>query len=67
MYSLFNLGMLGLDERATAESLFCSIAGRAVRFSKTAKFVAEEFLEITKSPWTFENAEVRSSVNPSAK
>ncbi len=46
MYSLFNLGMLGLDERAKAEMLFWEIAAKAVRFSKTAKFVADEFQEI---------------------
>jgi arginine decarboxylase len=46
MYSLFNLGMLALDERAKGEMLFWEIAAKAVRFSKTAKFVADEFQEI---------------------
>ena len=46
MYQLFNLGMLRLDERAKAESLFWSVADKAVRYSKTAKFVAEEFLDL---------------------
>jgi arginine decarboxylase len=46
MYSLFNLGMLGLEDRAKGESLFWSIAGKAVRHSKSAKFVAEEFQEL---------------------
>jgi len=46
MYSLFNLGLLGLPERAKGECLFWSIASKAVRFSKSAKFVAEEFLEL---------------------
>jgi arginine decarboxylase len=46
MYSLFNLGMLALRERAQGESLFWSIACKAVRYSKTAKFVAEEFVEL---------------------
>jgi arginine decarboxylase len=46
MYSLFNLGMLGLRERAQGESLFWSIACQAVRCSKTAKFVADEFVEL---------------------
>ncbi len=45
-HSLFNLGMLSLDERAKAETLFWEIAGKAVRFSKTAKFVADEFVEL---------------------
>jgi arginine decarboxylase len=46
MYQLFNLGMLGLEDRAKAETLFWEIAGKAVRFSKTAKFVADEFVEL---------------------
>ena len=46
MYSLFNLGMLGLEDRAKAETLFWRIAARAARFSKTAKHVAEEFSEL---------------------
>lgn len=46
MYSLFNLGMLGLDERAKAENLFWEIAAKAVRHSKSAKFVADEFQEL---------------------
>ena len=46
MYQLFNLGMLRLDERAKAESLFWSVADKAVRYSKTAKFTAEEFLDL---------------------
>lgn len=46
MYQLFNLGMLGLEDRAKAESLFWSIAERAVAHSKSAKFVADEFVEL---------------------
>jgi len=46
MYSLFNLGMLELADRAKAESLFWTIAGKAVRYSKTAKHVGEEFVEL---------------------
>jgi arginine decarboxylase len=46
MYSLFNLGMLGLEDRAKAESLFWRIAAKAVRWSKSAKHVAEEFIEL---------------------
>ena len=46
MYSLFNLGLLSLDERAKAENLFWWIAEKAVQFSKTAKFTAEEFIEL---------------------
>lgn len=46
MYSLFNLGLLGLDDRAKAETLFMNIAAKAVGHSKTAKFVADEFAEL---------------------
>jgi arginine decarboxylase len=46
MYSLFNLGMLGLEDRAKGESLFWAIAHKAVRYSKSAKHVGEEFLEL---------------------
>ncbi|MBZ5637664.1 MAG: biosynthetic arginine decarboxylase [Acidobacteriia bacterium] len=46
MYQLFNLGMLGLEDRAKAETLFWETAGKAVRFSKSAKFVADEFVEL---------------------
>jgi arginine decarboxylase len=46
MYSLFNLGMIDLDDRAKGECLFWSIASKTVFYSKTAKFVAEEFVEL---------------------
>jgi len=46
MYSMFNLGMLGLEDRAKAETLFWRTAGKAVRYSKSAKHVAEEFLDL---------------------
>ena len=46
MYSLFNLGMLPLEDRAKAESLFWVVAGKALHHSKSAKHVAEEFLHL---------------------
>jgi len=46
MYSLFNLGLLDLEDRAKGENFFWEIAGKAVRFSKSAKFVADEFQEL---------------------
>ncbi len=46
MYSLFNLGLLDLEDRAKGENLFWEIAGKAVRYSKSAKFVADEFVEL---------------------
>jgi arginine decarboxylase len=46
MYSLFALGMLDLEQRAHGETLFGNIASKAVRHSKSAKFVADEFVEL---------------------
>ena len=46
LYNLFNLGLLSLEDRGRGEQLFWDIASRAVRFSKSAKFVADEFVEL---------------------
>jgi arginine decarboxylase len=46
MYSLFNLGLLGLEDRAKAEVLFWEIANKAVRYARTAKVMADEFQEL---------------------
>ncbi len=46
MYSMFNLGMVELEDRAKGESLFWAIAHKTVRFSKSAKFIADEFVEL---------------------
>jgi arginine decarboxylase len=46
MFSLFKLGMLELSDRAKAETLFWQIAQKAVRYSKTAKVVGEEFADL---------------------
>ena len=48
MISLFNLGMLTLPERAKGEAAFWEIAARAVRYSKTQKFISDEFVELEK-------------------
>jgi arginine decarboxylase len=46
MFSLFNLGLLDLEDRAKGENLFWEVAAKAVRYSKSAKFVADEFVEL---------------------
>ncbi len=46
LYSRFNLGLMELADRAKGEALFWEIARNAVRCSKTAKFVAEEFARL---------------------
>ncbi len=48
MISLFNLGMLTLQERAKGEAAFWEIASKAVRYSKTQKFMADEFVDLEK-------------------
>jgi len=48
MISLFNLGLLSLEERAKGEGAFWEIAARAVRYSKTQKFISDEFVELEK-------------------
>ena len=48
MFSLFNLGLLSLEERARGEACFWEIAAKAVRHAKTQKFVADEFVELDK-------------------
>ncbi len=46
LYSLFSLGMLDLEERAKGEWLYWEIAQKAVKYSKSAKFVADEFVDL---------------------
>jgi len=43
MYSLFDHGILGLKDRADGESLFWNIAGRAMEYSRSARYMPEEF------------------------
>ncbi len=44
--SLFNLGMLDLEDRAKGEWLYWDIARQGVKYSKSAKFMADEFAEL---------------------
>lgn len=44
--SLFNLGMVDLEDRAKGEWLYWVVARQAVKFSKSAKFVADEFVDL---------------------
>ncbi|MCB1198926.1 MAG: biosynthetic arginine decarboxylase, partial [Deltaproteobacteria bacterium] len=46
MQSLFNLGMLPIDCRAYGEWLYQQVSQKAVKYSKTAKFVTDEFVEL---------------------
>jgi arginine decarboxylase len=46
MYSLFNLGMLDLEDRARGERAFWDIAQTAVRHARREKFFADEFVDL---------------------
>jgi arginine decarboxylase len=48
MFSLFNLGLLSLEERAKGEACFWEIAAKAVRYARTQKFMADEFADLEK-------------------
>jgi arginine decarboxylase len=43
LFSLFDLGYLGLEERAYGESLFQEICEKALRFAKQTNYVSDEF------------------------
>lgn len=49
LHSLFNLGLIDLEDRARGENLFWRIVSKTVRFSRSAKFVADEFVELEKT------------------
>ena len=44
----FELGLLTLKQRARGEEIFWTVVRRAVRFSRAAKFRAEEFVDLEK-------------------
>ena len=46
LYSLFDLGMLDMEDLAKGEWLYWSIAKKTVKHSKSAKFVSDEFLDL---------------------
>jgi arginine decarboxylase len=43
LFSLFDLGYLGLEERAHGESLFQEICEKSLRFAKQTNYVSDEF------------------------
>lgn len=49
LFTLFDLGYLGLEERAQGEMLFQSICEKALRFSKQAHYVSDEFELLDKA------------------
>ena len=46
LYSLFNLGMIDMEDLAKGEWLYWSVAKKTVKYSKSAKFVSDEFVEL---------------------
>jgi arginine decarboxylase len=48
LFSMFNLGYLSLEERARGEQLFWEISRKVVRFARTQKFLADEFVELER-------------------
>jgi arginine decarboxylase len=46
LFSLFNIGLISLEQRAYGETLFWRIAQKAVRHAKTQKYVADEFQDL---------------------
>ena len=48
MFTLFNLGLISLEDRAKGEVLFWDICERADKFAQQAEYVAEEFTELRR-------------------
>ncbi len=46
MYSLFDHGMLDLEDKADGETLFWSIADKAMAYARRARFMPEEFADL---------------------
>ncbi|MCS6885391.1 MAG: biosynthetic arginine decarboxylase [Acidobacteriota bacterium] len=48
LFTLFNLGLINLEDRAKGEALFWEVCERASKFSQQSKIVTEEFDELKK-------------------
>jgi arginine decarboxylase len=46
LFTMFNLGLLSLEDRARGEWLFWEISAKALKYAQTAKYVPEEFEEL---------------------
>jgi arginine decarboxylase len=46
LFTMFNLGLISLEDRARGESLFWEISAKALKYAETAKYVPEEFQEL---------------------
>jgi arginine decarboxylase len=48
LFTLFNLGLISLEDRAKGEVLFWDVCERADRHAQLAKYVSEEFTELRR-------------------
>lgn len=48
LFTLFDLGMISLEDRAKGEVLFWDVCEKADRFSRQSKHVSDEFVELRK-------------------
>ena len=48
LFTLFNLGLISLEDRAKGEVLFWDICERADRYAQAAKYVSEEFDDLRR-------------------
>lgn len=46
LFTMFNLGLLSLEDRALGEALFWEVSAKALKFAQQAKYVPEEFEEL---------------------
>ncbi len=46
LFTMFNLGLISLEDRALGEALFWEVAAKALRFAQQAKYIPEEFEEV---------------------
>jgi arginine decarboxylase len=48
MFTLFNLGLISLEDRAKGEVLFWDVCERADKYAQQAEYVSEEFTELRR-------------------
>jgi arginine decarboxylase len=48
LFTMFNLGLISLEDRAKGEVLFWDVCGQADKYAQQAKYVAEEFDDLRR-------------------
>ncbi len=46
LFTMFNLGLISLEDRSLGEALFWEVAAKALKFAQQAKYIPEEFEEV---------------------